>query len=133
MPSRVVCRRDPIGHVSLLSGGLVDGSAYFKTYRRLDINSTASLNGSECMPSANWSSCFACAGSTLERRCGNRDWQPYCDEPKAIRRAKGLGYMSERHVRIRGRGGNGEEFQSVRAGGLSEVKQSVLVAPYEGS
>ena len=71
-----------------------DGSAYFKTYRRLDINSTASLNGSECMPSANWSSCFACAGSTLERRCGNRDWQPYCDEPKAIRRAKGLGYMS---------------------------------------
>jgi hypothetical protein len=63
-----------------------DGSTHFQTYRH--------LTGRPCMPSTNWSKCFACDGSLLENACRWRDWQPYCDEPAAIARAKRRGYRS---------------------------------------
>lgn len=63
-----------------------DGSAHFETFR--------ALGGGECIPSENFSTCFACRGSLLERLCAWRDWQPYCEKEAAIRRAKQRGYTS---------------------------------------
>ena len=71
-----------------------DGSAHYETYGLLVDSDMSSRRPGACLPSANFSNCFACRGSKLDRLCEWRDWQSYCDEPQAKARAQARGYQS---------------------------------------